>query len=243
MTGKSPTRVNRQTPCFIFEKTPIETSEKLTSCATSPFPHTMEAAGLAIGIVGLVNLFGVVRDGIQSWESFVLDSEILEVQWKGDMHRFSRWGRAVGLEKGQLSEHHYAQLDAETYKVIYDLLQVANIISEPDHHSPRAERVRTGLTDEKAVYGPGGRPAHKKWSSLTRQKMKWSLGGGKADRTEQVRVFEMIVRKLYEVVPIDHSDNKPPTYEVDVKKSDDPQGMFTARHSGCAKYKLRFSSR
>ncbi|KAH6871904.1 hypothetical protein B0T10DRAFT_589307 [Thelonectria olida] len=60
----------------------------------------MEAAGVAVGGVGLARLFSsCLVDRVQSYNSFGTDSQVLETQFRTEKLRFQQWGGYVGFDQ------------------------------------------------------------------------------------------------------------------------------------------------
>jgi hypothetical protein len=146
----------------------------------------MEAAGLAIGVVGIAGLFNTCLDSLsrfQAYKSSTADSHILDTRFRAARARFEKWGHGVGISEGRLSSDHNPGLDDKiTAGVIQDIL---NIIV-------------------KAICDDGSVLQNEQFAGLQsrRKKLKWALGG-KEDRTEQVDIFEKLVQQLYNLVPVD----------------------------------------
>ncbi|KAK2005285.1 hypothetical protein LZ32DRAFT_664471 [Colletotrichum eremochloae] len=89
----------------------------------------MEPVGLAVGVVGLAGLFSSCLEAVAKFDSYKnsgRDSRSLATSFDVHKHRFEQWGRAVGIEKGKLSDTHHPALDDEkTLALVYKLL--ANI--------------------------------------------------------------------------------------------------------------------
>lgn len=70
----------------------------------------MEPVGIAVGIMGLAGLYSSCLDAVaraKDYKTFETDSQTLNAQFEADRLRFQRWGRDVGLERGQLSAGHH----------------------------------------------------------------------------------------------------------------------------------------
>lgn len=147
----------------------------------------MEAAGLAIGVVGIAGLFNTCLDSLsrfQAYKSSTADSHILDTRFRAARARFEKWGNGVGISEGKLSPE---LNDKNTAGVITDIL---NIIV-------------------KAICDDGSVLQNEQFAGLQsrRKRLKWALGG-KEDRTEQVEIFEKLVQQLYNLVPVDDKDRE-----------------------------------
>ncbi|CAG7554302.1 unnamed protein product, partial [Fusarium equiseti] len=146
----------------------------------------MEAAGLAIGVIGIAGLFNTCLDSLsrfQAYKSSTADYHVLDTRFRAAKARFEKWGPGVGISEGRLLSDHHSGLDnSNTSGVITDIL---NIIA-------------------KAICDDGNVLQNDQFAGLQsrRKRLKWALGG-KEDRTEQVEIFEKLVQQLYNLVPVD----------------------------------------
>lgn len=146
----------------------------------------MEAAGLAIGVIGIAGLFNTCLDSLsrfQAYKSSTADSHILDTRFRAARARFEKWGNGVGISESKLLPDHHSGLDDKnTAGVIQDILQII----------------------AKAICDDGSSLQNEQFAGLQsrRKRMKWALGG-KDDRTEQVDIFEKLVQQLYNLVPVD----------------------------------------
>ena len=146
----------------------------------------MEAAGLAIGVIGIAGLFNTCLDSLsrfQAYKSSSADSHILDTRFRAARARFEKWGSSVGIQEGRLRPDHHTGLDnSSTAGVIQDILHII----------------------AKAICDDGGYLQNEQFAGLQsrRKRMKWALGG-KEDRTDQVNIFEKLVQQLHNLVPVD----------------------------------------
>ncbi|KAH6979058.1 ankyrin repeat-containing domain protein [Fusarium venenatum] len=156
----------------------------------------MEAAGLAIGIVGIAGLFNTCLDSLarfQSYKSSYADSHVLDTRFRAARTRFEQWGTSVGISEGRLlPDHHHGLNDENTAGVIQDILQIISKTicdngntQQNLHHNERF----AGILQSR------------------RKRLRWALGG-KEDRTEQVEIFEKLVEHLHNLVSVDNKDHK-----------------------------------
>lgn len=156
----------------------------------------MEAAGLAIGIVGIAGLFNTCLDSLarfQSYKSSSADSHILDTRFRAARTRFEQWGASVGISQGLLLPDHYHGLkDENTASVIQDILHIiAKTICENGNAQQNLHQNErfAGILQSR------------------RKRLRWALGG-KEDRTEQVEVFEKLVQQLHNLVSVDQNGHK-----------------------------------
>ncbi|CAH0026867.1 unnamed protein product [Clonostachys rhizophaga] len=144
----------------------------------------MEPESPAIGVVGLAGLFNaclatVAR--IDANKEFGNDSHALATQFHAIRLLLERWGRAVGLEKGQVSAHHHPGLDD---------LDLGNpedaVVTKPFSLARRPAIPSAPLTPK-------------------RQKLAWALRG-KERLASEVETLDGLVRKLYELIPTGDSN-------------------------------------
>ncbi|GKT61429.1 ankyrin repeat domain-containing protein 52 [Colletotrichum tofieldiae] len=174
----------------------------------------MEAVGLAVGVVGLAGLFSSCLEAVEKFDSynnFSRDSHSLATIFETDKHRFEQWGRAVGFEKGKLSElHHPALDDAKNLAVVCKLLtSIQNFCSGDDHalnHQPTPADSKF-LKDD-PFFTRQAQPRHSPPVDSKRQKVAWALSG-KTKRTGHVQTFAVLVQYLYSVVPPDDTKGTP----------------------------------
>lgn len=146
----------------------------------------MEAAGLAIGVIGIAGLFNTCLDSLsrfQAYKSSTADSHILDTRFRAARARFEKWGSGVGISEGQLlSDHHTGLDDKSTAGVIQDILHI----------------IAKAICDDDSVL------QNEQFAGLQsrRKRLKWALGG-REDRTEQVDIFEKLIQQLYNLVPVD----------------------------------------
>ncbi|KAI6766040.1 hypothetical protein HG530_007110 [Fusarium avenaceum] len=147
----------------------------------------MEVAGFAIGVIGIAGLFNTCLDSLarfQSYRSANAESHLLDTRFRAARARFEQWGVGVGISNGKLLPDHHPGLDnKDTTGVIEDVLHIITkvICDNANAHSRLPDGSYTGPTQPR------------------RKRLKWALGG-KADRVEQVDVFEKLVQQLYNLV-------------------------------------------
>ncbi|KAJ4129221.1 hypothetical protein NW768_007756 [Fusarium equiseti] len=142
----------------------------------------MEAAGLAIGVIGIAGLFNTCLDSLsrfQAYKSSTADSHILDTRFRAARARFEKWGNGVGISEGKLLPE---LNDKKTAGVVTDILHI----------------IAKAICDDASVL------QNEQFAGLQsrRKRFKWALGG-KEDRTEQVEIFEKLVQQLHNLVPVD----------------------------------------
>jgi hypothetical protein len=186
----------------------------------------METAGLIVGVAGLAGLFNSCLeavDKVQSYLTFGTDSHALDTRFKTTKVRFERWGPAVGIKQGKLSEDHHSALDNDDVSTaVRDLLHNIKLICDAsDASSAPGRRTR--------AIGPGNagssgsqrqHPPHSATSESKRCKLVWALWG-KTGRTEQVELFEKLVQGLHDLVPWDNTEQSTrPLHEPGARRTD-----------------------
>lgn len=149
----------------------------------------MEAAGLAIGVIGLAGLFSSCLETVekaQSYFSFGVDSHVLDTRFKATKVRLEKWGQLSGLRDNTKSPHP-ALSQHEISSAVEDILQIINTVCGVNAISPIHD----------ASLGP---PKLQSLQVKRRRKLTWALGG-KAKRIDQVQLFETLVQQLHNLVP------------------------------------------
>ncbi|KAM4063698.1 ankyrin repeats (3 copies) domain-containing protein [Hirsutella rhossiliensis] len=164
----------------------------------------MEAAGLAIGAVGLISLFNSCLDAldrIDSFREFGRETQYLQNQLDSARLRLRQWGDAVGLERGKLSKCHHDLLDdSETFALIQETL----IIIEQEcfeTEEPQGKDHDLKFCKHEDDYKGRYRQAH---NPSFRRKLGWSLRR-KEKRTGQIQRVRSLVQNLYDLIPPEHS--------------------------------------
>lgn len=165
-------------------------------------PHKMEPESPAIGVVGLAGLFNACLETvarIEASKEFGNDSHALATQFHAIRLLFERWGRAIGLEKGQVSVHHHPSLDDQSVcLVVAEIISmIRNIVSDLGNPEDAAATKPFRLARHPAI--PSAPLAPK------RQKLAWALRG-KERLAAEVETLHGLVRKLYELIPTGDSN-------------------------------------
>ncbi|KAM6517223.1 hypothetical protein FSOLCH5_008186 [Fusarium solani] len=180
----------------------------------------METAGLVIGVAGLAGLFNSCLeavDKVQSYQTFGIDSHVLDTRFKVARARFERWGPGVGIEQGKLlPDHHSALDDKDTSTVVTDVLHIIiKTICDASNAPPRRTRAAgPGDDDSSGLHRP-----YAVTSESRRRKMTWALWG-KGGRTEQVELFEKLVQELHNLVPPNTGESTRRAHKPDTGRTD-----------------------
>ncbi|VUC26434.1 unnamed protein product [Clonostachys rosea] len=158
----------------------------------------MEPVGLAVGVVGLVGLFNTCLETVarvDAYKEFGSDSRALAAQFQANRLLFERWGRSIELEQGRFPDRYHPSLDDQSV-----LLVVTEIIS----------MIRNIFSD---VGKPDDAPATKS-TSLARGP---TIPSGPSTSKRHKIALDGLVRKLYELVPIEDANKEA---EIDATSSD-----------------------
>ncbi|KAI3331487.1 prion-inhibition and propagation-domain-containing protein [Xylariaceae sp. AK1471] len=171
----------------------------------------MEAAGLGIGVIGLVGLFSTCLDMVERWDSykdFGLESESLRARLTADRVLFRQWGQKVGIGNDRREGDHHKALDDPSIRPAIDLVlrsiknieDDANTFASPLRHFSDLTRLSAEVD---SMLHKDSKP-FKKSENITsrRSRLGWALGG-KARVLKLVASFEVLVQKLYDLVPPD----------------------------------------
>jgi hypothetical protein len=186
----------------------------------------MEVAGLAVGVAGLAGLFTSCLEAVniaQSYQTFRIDSHVLNTRFKVTKTLFEQWGLRVGIEQGRLLPHHHSGLDDKnTSARVMELLHIIIKILCDESNAPLHRTGVAGGRDSDQTYAgmPGSR----------RQKLFWAIRR-KGVRMEEVEIFEKLVDQLNKLVP---SRSTRPMDGPDPERIDAfAQGMKLTKLKGC----------
>ncbi|KAI8951440.1 prion-inhibition and propagation-domain-containing protein [Xylaria longipes] len=168
----------------------------------------MEAAGLGIGIVGLVGLFSSCLEITERWDFYkdsVAESASLKARLTADRIRFQQWGKSVGINSNGRYEHnHHKALDNPSIRSAIGLIlqSIKDIDEDVDRLAPHLGHVSDSaslLPDENSHRLQSPKlPA----LSTRRSRIGWALRGrGRA--TMLVVSFETLVQKLHDLIPFE----------------------------------------
>lgn len=156
----------------------------------------MEPVSFAVGLVGLAGLFSTcldILDKFDSWKECESESQALIAQFEAHKLQLDKWGQAVGIQDGTVSNQHDKLLDdPRVLKTVIDLLSAIKYIC--------------------GSHGPGIPPESK------RQKLSWALRA-KMKVTAQVSQLSSIVQTLYSLVPI-HTGAPSRNNELSIRRAD-----------------------
>ncbi|TRX93685.1 hypothetical protein FHL15_005361 [Xylaria flabelliformis] len=173
----------------------------------------MEAAGLGVGVIGLVSLFGTCLDILERWDAyknFGFESGSIKARFIADQVRFRKWGQRVGIGIGQgqaISSIHPALENPLVCSAVDIILHsIKDIDGDAKKHASYLTSVSdsTGSPSESNIIIPNGHVHIDKMQGISsrRDKLSWALRG-KARALTLVGSFETLVQKLYDLVPLD----------------------------------------
>ena len=177
----------------------------------------MEFAGLAVGVAGLAGLLGACIDAvdrIDTYRKFGYESRYITARFAADKFLLHKWAEAVGITNGRLQDVHHCDLDrdevvtaiARTLSSIREIFTATNSFSS-NLQGLSLDSKSTFLTDPDN-YTNDHSTEEKKPRSLASKasKLRWSLGG-KARLTTQIEVFDVLVGKLYHIIPVEENNS------------------------------------
>ncbi|KAH6694063.1 ankyrin repeat-containing domain protein [Plectosphaerella plurivora] len=167
----------------------------------------MEAAGLAIGIVGLAGLFTTCQsivDKFSSYQNFDSESRALEVEFNAYKAKFERWGQTSGISNAAGSDDESStELPGHGRRRDHD---PRSTLENPQTQGALTD-VLQAIIDELNSLMPKATPAHamanqmrNKVSDSKRSRLGWAVSRKKA-RTENIARFQRLVDALYSLVP------------------------------------------
>lgn len=164
----------------------------------------MDPAGFAIGVVSLVGLFSTcleVVEKVDAYKDFGRDSRALATQFDANKHRLEEWGRAVGIEKGKLSDtHHPALDDPKKLAIVYELLASIHDFHGGSDDTQQPPLAGIKIPTDGSLFTRQSQHYHSAPADSKGRKLTWALTG-KKKRTGHVQTFETLVGLLYNVVP------------------------------------------
>jgi hypothetical protein len=170
----------------------------------------MEVAGLGIGVLGLVGLFSTCLDMVERWDTykdFGTEAEFFRARLYADKVRFQQWGQQVGISEDRRESHHHKALNDSSIRPAIDLIlrSIKNIeddaeaFASPLGHcsDPTGLQVKGGsvLRKDSILFEKSGR------SNSRKSGLAWALGR-KARVLKLVTSFEVLVQKLYDLIPL-----------------------------------------
>lgn len=159
----------------------------------------MEAAGLSIGLVGLIDpviqLIGIVK----AYRSFTSDSDALNAQFEAERLRLERWKRSAGPDR-QLSADHQTRL------VVENLLSAIDGILERKESLHKTEQAKSDPLNNAISSRVDQHHTREGDAGSKRRKLIWALGR-KRDLTDLVTQFGKVVQQVHDLVPPDQAAN------------------------------------
>ena len=174
----------------------------------------MEIAGLAVGIPGLLTSCLELVERVDYYRTFGVHSRQLVARCETSKLRLREWANCVGISDDKLSDGHHPRLDhpeiASVVKMI--LLSLCDVFQESEH-----TRTRLRLQPEQA------NPVSQHWPILRRneiheKKVGLNLSSARSgiawavkfrsQFTNQVEMFEVLVDRLYDLVPPDRTEGQ-----------------------------------
>ena len=167
----------------------------------------MEIAGAAVGVIGLFSACVDVLEKIDSYRDFDVDFHSVGAKFEADRVLFRRWGRAVGIDKGRLSDAHHEGLDeAETASAVAKILSSIQELHSNMKNAQSSSQSKKGDPNTRLTAGqpPGSLAQYQNdWEPVSRkQKLVWSLRN-KARYISKVDHFGALVQRLQALVPAD----------------------------------------
>lgn len=186
----------------------------------------MEPAGLTVGILGLAGLFNTcldVLEKVDSWKGFGSESRSMSAQFKAHKIRLEKWGQAVGIEQGRLSDEHDRLLDdPRILSTVQELLSAIKDICGYDDNTFPTNDLGYSMTINKQKSRCHARPQNPHESK--RLKLSWALRD-KAKRIAQVEQISLLVQNLHGLVPINGVRGATAKYEESTSSGDPSKGL------------------
>ncbi|KAI1170878.1 ankyrin repeat-containing domain protein [Nemania sp. FL0916] len=166
----------------------------------------MEVAGLAIGVAGLAGLFSSCLDIVERWDAykdFQVEHQALAACLAADRARFQQWGQSVGIDKAKPEIKHHQALDEPSVRSAVDqILRSIERIDEDEGNSVFDIQHVPSSADAKSKRRG---PFDKMQGAVTRKRrLGWTLRG-KSRFIERLGLFDDLVAKLFDLVPLDQS--------------------------------------
>ena len=167
----------------------------------------MEITGLVIGVAAVFNVCIDVLERIDSYRDFGTDSGQTVARFEADKIRLQEWADDVGISDGKMRDMHHNRLDRpEIVSVVKTILYYIRELFDATEHTQAQLRLPANIADSTslALHGPfrsdmkAKRKAHS--SISVRSGIGWALKS-KAKFITQVEKFEVLVDKLYALVP------------------------------------------
>ncbi|KAI8944701.1 ankyrin repeat-containing domain protein [Xylaria longipes] len=174
----------------------------------------MEAAGLSVGVIGLVSLFGTCLDMLERWDAykdFGFESGSIRARFIADRVRFREWGRRVGISQGKPENDYHPALKNLSVRSAVDIVlhSVKKIDDDAKKYASHLGNLSdpVGLLPKNDDIVPSGHIHIGKMENTPsrRDRLGWAFRG-KARALALVGSFEILVQKLYDLVPPDETN-------------------------------------
>jgi hypothetical protein len=167
----------------------------------------MEIAGLAVAVPGLLTSCLDLIERVDSYKSFDIHSRQLVARCEASKLRLREWASSVGVSDDKLSDEHHTRLDhPEVASVVRTILLSLCEVFQTSEHT--RTRLRLQPEQPNSVSSP--------WPVLTCNNLDKKKAGRnvssaksgiawavkfRSQFTNQVEMFEVLVDKLYDIVP------------------------------------------
>ena len=175
----------------------------------------MEIAGLTVGVAGLAGLLSACIDAVDrvdTYRKFGFESRYITTQFTDDKLRLHKWVEHVGITNGRLQAVHHRDLDRDEVvtAIARTLTCIHEILSETNSFSSKLQGLsidsKSNFLTNPGNYTNDHSVEEKKSRSLASKasKLRWTLGG-KARFTTRIKVFGVLVGKLYDIIPLEEN--------------------------------------
>ncbi|KAI1357253.1 hypothetical protein F5Y08DRAFT_334005 [Xylaria arbuscula] len=166
----------------------------------------MDPAGLGVGIIGLIGLFGSCIEMVERWNSykeFVAESGSLKARLNAERVRLQVWGKKVGIDKDLSKKGCHPALDDPSIRSAIETLlrSINNLDENASRIAPHLEQLSTAPGLPLCENSHSSQPTKLLESSRRMSRIGWALRG-KGRATMLVVSFEILVQKLHDLVPI-----------------------------------------
>ncbi|KAJ3571831.1 hypothetical protein NPX13_g5244 [Xylaria arbuscula] len=166
----------------------------------------MDPAGLGVGIIGLIGLFGSCIEMVERWNSykeFVAESGSLKARLNAERVRLQVWGKKVGIDKDLSKKGCHPALDDPSIRSAIETLlrSINNLDENASRIAPHLEQLSTAPGLPLCENSHSSQPTKLLESSRRMSRIVWALRG-KGRATMLVVSFEILVQKLHDLVPI-----------------------------------------
>ena len=168
----------------------------------------MDVAGLLLGIAGLFSVCVTVLDKVQSYKSSEHESHQLVTRFEAEKFRLYEWAKLVGIRGGVLLEEHHSRLDdlavrSIVYQIICSIIELFPRTEKTLIHLGHVKPIdQAQLTGQTAIESSVSTHSIGRLSQKSR--IKWMFGN-EVKFTRQIETFEVLIDKLYALVPLELS--------------------------------------